>query len=210
MVAVEDNRIKLEQGRFVAQCHCGKVSKFSVKSGALKMLNRKNCRYCVRHYRNTSEEMAFIRKIGDKWGKNCSGCDAEQVYTRKDHAKQSYLRDWQCKKCIAQSKGFSANMPVGNERRTYNKFFKSAKSRNIKWDLTIEDMFSIYTGFCSMTNWEISITYMSQTASLDRIDSSIGYEVGNIQWVHTMVNMSKNKYDNNLFIKMCKDIAKNN
>jgi len=49
--------------------------------------------------------------------------------------------------------------------------------------------------------------YGTCTASFDRIDSSKSYEVGNIQWVHTMVNMAKNKYPQEKFIEMCCAIA---
>jgi hypothetical protein len=51
------------------------------------------------------------------------------------------------------------------------------------------------------------MTYADQTASLDRIDSSKGYEIDNIQWVHVMVNMCKNKYPQDKFVEMCKAIA---
>jgi hypothetical protein len=47
-------------------------------------------------------------------------------------------------------------------------------------------------------------------ASIDRIDSSLGYVVGNVQWVDKDVNMMKRTYNNEYFIKMCKLIAENN
>lgn len=68
-------------------------------------------------------------------------------------------------------------------------------------------MFEPYTGTCALTGWEISISYDSRTASLDRIDNSKGYIKGNIQWVHTMVNMCRNKYTLEKFIEMCKSVA---
>ena len=49
----------------------------------------------------------------------------------------------------------------------------------------------------------------SQLASVDRINSSIGYVEGNVQWVHKDINLMKNKFDQNYFIKMCKKISKN-
>ena len=47
------------------------------------------------------------------------------------------------------------------------------------------------------------------TASLDRIDSNKGYIKGNVQWVHKHINIMKNKFDNNYFIEICKQIANN-
>ena len=48
------------------------------------------------------------------------------------------------------------------------------------------------------------------TASLDRIDSKLGYELNNIQWVHKDINMMKQAYTNNYFIEHCKLVAANN
>jgi hypothetical protein len=49
-----------------------------------------------------------------------------------------------------------------------------------------------------------------QIASLDRIDSNLGYKIGNVQWVHKDVNIMKNKFDLDYFLKMCTLITNNN
>lgn len=49
-----------------------------------------------------------------------------------------------------------------------------------------------------------------QTASLDRIDSQQGYNSNNIQFVHKDVNMIKQIYTQDYFIKMCKLVAEHN
>ena len=48
------------------------------------------------------------------------------------------------------------------------------------------------------------------TASLDRIDSKMGYELGNVQWVHKDVNLMKNYFSNEYFISVCKLISAKN
>ena len=68
-------------------------------------------------------------------------------------------------------------------------------------------MYVTYDGLCRLTGWPISLAYGQSTASLDRKNSKLGYEAGNIQWVHVMVNMCKNKYDEALFVEMCCAIA---
>lgn len=50
----------------------------------------------------------------------------------------------------------------------------------------------------------------SFTASLDRIDSSLGYIAGNIQWVHKTINLMKNVLDQADFIYWCKLVADHN
>ena len=49
----------------------------------------------------------------------------------------------------------------------------------------------------------------SQTASLDRIDSLMGYIEGNVQWVHKDVNYMKQEYNQEYFIDICKKITNN-
>lgn len=61
-------------------------------------------------------------------------------------------------------------------------------------------------GKCSLTGRDI---YLGDNASPDRIDSSIGYVEGNIQWVHKDVNIMKNMFDNDYFITMCHAVSRN-
>jgi hypothetical protein len=46
------------------------------------------------------------------------------------------------------------------------------------------------------------------TASLDRINSSIGYIRGNVQWVHKTINTMKMNLSDKQFIYFCKKVAK--
>lgn len=211
MKAIFEPRIKIIQDRFVAYCSCGKSVAFANKHSALNMLERGTCRYCNRDYLSQKDlDIGIYKRDDGRWCCLCSGCGIEQAYTRKDHAKQSVLADWQCKKCVASAKGFSNNLPVGNETRLYNKFKKSAYSRGLQWRLSQEEMFTSFCGVCHLTGWHIEISYNNPTASLDRIDSSKGYTPDNIQWVHSMVNMAKNKYNEADFIAMCRAVANRN
>ena len=64
---------------------------------------------------------------------------------------------------------------------------------------------------CSLSGVEITIGSNNyNTASIDRIDSSKGYEVGNIQWVHKDINFMKRIYSQEYFIDMCKRVCRNN
>lgn len=211
MKEILDNRLSKIGDKWIAECtNCGKQVLFLNKSSALNMIDRGNCRNCKKDYRNIcNKDLPIYKNSNAKWCKTCSCCGKEQEYTRKDHAKQSYLGDKQCKSCVSKSKGFSNNRPIGDKMRLFNKFSKSAKSRNIDWDINLDEMFCNYTGKCSLTGWEIDISYKKCTASLDRIDNNKGYIQDNIQWVHCMVNICKNKYNEKDFIKMCRDISNN-
>jgi hypothetical protein len=48
----------------------------------------------------------------------------------------------------------------------------------------------------------------SSTASLDRMDSGIGYVVGNVQWVHKDINFIKQEYSQEYFVSLCQAVVK--
>jgi len=48
------------------------------------------------------------------------------------------------------------------------------------------------------------------TASLDRIDSSKGYTIDNVQWVHKIVNLMKQDSSDEEFVKMCRIVSNHN
>jgi hypothetical protein len=208
MKAIFEPRISQKDGKFIAPCVCGKIGSYASKASAIRMLSNGSCRGCKKGYISVKDVGTSIYKRADnKWCCLCSGCNSEQAYTRKDHARQSSASDWQCKSCSARLKKYNQNKPVGDKTRIYNRFRKAAYSRGIDWNLTEQEMFETFNGYCSMTGWPISLIYSEHTASLDRVDSKSGYTISNIQWVHTMVNMAKNKYDAVQFVEMCKAVA---
>lgn len=85
----------------------------------------------------------------------------------------------------------------------------SALKRNISFDITIEyawDLFLKQNKCCALSGVELAFAPTSmkcdkkyQTASLDRIDSSKGYIVGNVQWVHKDYNIMKNRFSQKYF-----------
>lgn len=208
MRTIQDSRVSSVNGKWRATCVCGRENAFAVKNGALKMLERGNCRHCKKDYRNVESDVPIYKNAEGKWCSTCSGCGKEQAYTRKDHAKQSELGDWQCKPCVAQTKGFSQNLPVGNGRRLYNKFRKAANSRKIPWNLNYDEFMGCYTGYCALSGQELSMKWGGTTASLDRIDSNRGYEPSNVQWVDGKVNLAKRNMSDEEFIEMCKMVVK--
>lgn len=70
------------------------------------------------------------------------------------------------------------------------------------------DLFLKQNRCCSLSGIELTIgTNRYNTASIDRIDSSKGYELGNIQWVHKHINFMKRTYSQKYFIEMCKKVT---
>lgn len=210
MVKIEIAGLEETLNGFSILCKCGKRNFYSSKNTAIRALKRENCKSCSKDYRTVKGlSLGIYKNENNKWCSNCPSCNVEQAYTRMDHAKQSTVANWKCKKCTAREKGFSNNVRVGPMKRLFNKFKKSALSRQIEWNLSLEDFESSYTATCALTGWDISNSYSNPTASFDRIDSTKSYCLGNIQWLHSMVNMSKNKYPQDKFIEMCTAIVYN-
>ena len=111
-------------------------------------------------------------------------------------------------------------MDVQNETRNWKgcgtvsaTYFSSLKRgadggkgrRPILFKVTIESIANlldvVQKGKCALTGLKISIR--DKTASLDRIDSSKGYEEGNVQWLHKDVNMMKRHYSQEYFVYLC-------
>jgi hypothetical protein len=114
-------------------------------------------------------------------------------------------RDW--KGCGDISGNYWATHILRNKKRNTK---RSALPINITieyaWDLFLKQdkkcaLSGLYLSF--PTKWHDR----SGTASLDRIDSSLGYIKGNVQWVHKDVNMMKRTYSQEYFTNICKLIA---
>ena len=90
-----------------------------------------------------------------------------------------------------------------------------AKARKFEFNITIEfgwELFLKQKRLCALSGVlllfgksvaEARLT----TASLDRINSKIGYIKDNVQWVHKDINVMKMDLDESKFIELCKNVA---
>ena len=91
------------------------------------------------------------------------------------------------------------------------------KKNKIPVTVSIRDLWELFLKQdrkCALSGRELKFGSLSlgrkeTSASLDRIDSSKGYSLDNIQWVHKDVNMMKHKYSQAYFIDTCKQITDN-
>jgi hypothetical protein len=95
--------------------------------------------------------------------------------------------------------------------KTWDGILSGAESRGIEVTIDRDYIWSVFKEQdfkCALTGWPIHFGGNKKTsASVDRIDSKIGYHKGNIQILHKMANMCKNVYSQEMFYKLCKDIA---
>ena len=114
-----------------------------------------------------------------------------------------------CQKCM-HSHG-SIKFLEGIIPRLYGNSKQSARSRSLSHSLTKEYIFNLLNsqgGRCAYTGREFDLTIKDLCPSIDRIDSSIGYEEGNVAIVLTCVNLAKRDMSLDLFIDICRDISK--
>jgi hypothetical protein len=91
----------------------------------------------------------------------------------------------------------------------FRSIIQRAKLRKIDFKITEEYAFEIFknqNGSCALSGLKLSLNTKEFTASIDRIESNIGYIEGNIQWLHKDVNYMKYNLDQHEFINLCNKI----
>lgn len=93
------------------------------------------------------------------------------------------------------------------------KIRSNAKRIGVEYSLTKDFLWNLFiqqNRKCSLSGMDLWFKSPNklQTASLDRIDSSKGYIVGNVQWIHKDINRMKNEFSQNYFIDVCKRISR--
>ena len=98
----------------------------------------------------------------------------------------------------------------------WRKVHKMALQRGYEFTITMEQAWDIFLkqekkcalSGISLEMWPDNNKYYLQTASLDRIDSNVGYIPENLQWVHKRVNFLKRDYSEEELVYWCRLITK--
>lgn len=84
-----------------------------------------------------------------------------------------------------------------------------AEKRGLTFEVTVEEgwgLFEEQQRRCALSGIELTFgnsINRNITASLDRIDSSKGYSLGNVQWVHKRINLMKSSLSDEEFRAWC-------
>lgn len=70
-----------------------------------------------------------------------------------------------------------------------NSISKGAEKRGHEFTITWKDLSDVWTGYCAATG--VDLAAEAHTPSVDRVNSSKGYIVGNIQWITNRLNVIK-------------------
>ena len=159
--------------------------------------------------------MDVYKKEDGRWYKPCYSCGKEQSYLRKNYAYESLRQKKTCKKCSnTKIENCHRGWHRGIRLSWFNKLKVGAETRGIQFLLNIDDVADLYAkqeGKCALTDWSVIFPETGHPqkadASLDRIDSKKPYQIDNVQIVHKLVNMIKNKYSQEQFVEVCKAVA---
>ena len=105
----------------------------------------------------------------------------------------------------------------GELHHTYFYILKDrAKRKNLDFNISGEYIWELFLSQkrkCAISGLTLFLpktwgpkTKTQMTASLDRIDSSQGYIIGNVQWIHKKINIMKMDMSNEEFITICREI----
>lgn len=148
-------------------------------------------------------------KTVTRWDVECFNCGKKRFINRKDHAFRLSLS--KCKQCSNKD-----NHPQGEHEGIrisfFNKYKLGAISRGLNFEIDIDFMSKLakkqnYKCYYSDADLNFSGDFKKITASIDRINSSIGYLKDNVCWVHKDINMMKQQFTEERFIEMCKLVS---
>ena len=157
--------------------------------------------------------VAVTKRADGRWTKPCPECGKHQDYLRRGYAVAS-LRDGKvCKKCSNRKTDNCHRGLCGPVRLSwFHKFRLGAQLRGLQFEIAAEDVARWHAeqgGRCSVSGLEIGWQSVGSghTASIDRIDSSLGYTPGNCQLVHKDINMMKQSFSQEYFVHLCQAVA---
>lgn len=138
--------------------------------------------------------------------RKCEGCGIDYIATQKV---QRF-----CSKGCQSRVGARRSLA---KHSTLEAHLKRLLNRKERKHLTVDFLTKVYelqNGLCALTGvpmtWETLNGKVSTNISIDRVDSSIGYEEQNIQLVCRIVNIMKNDLSLNEFIGWCRLVEQNN
>lgn len=109
----------------------------------------------------------------------------------------------------------SANNIIVSFKDLITKSRCRARSKGLEHNITVENIQELWEqqqGLCNLSQlpMEYKIGSKYSRVSIDRIDSTKGYVLGNIQLIRFDVNQAKSDHTQEHFIDLCKAVASNN
>lgn len=176
------------------------------------------------------DKLTVIELFGkDKNGKVAYLCQCQcgkQRVVRRSYLLSGRTKSCGCGKRLASSLTGKKYIHLANEAcrqfvgdlsgALWKRIEFNASIRKLKLEITKEyawELFLKQNKKCALTGLDLymnphHINRNKVTASLDRIDSSQGYVLGNVQWIHKDVNRMKNDFPEIRFREICRLVTK--
>lgn len=170
----------------------------------------KTCRTCKKTKPESEYSIASSGKKGANFRNRnpalktqCKACDA------------AYAREFRKRNKNYTGTGKIKDFPNKYLASAISLRLHDAKQRSRKLEIPINvdkkylyDLFNEQEGKCVYTGQPLLVEpNQLQTLSLDKIDPSLGYTKGNVQWVSWAVNRAKGEMSHNEFLNMCRVIT---
>lgn len=148
----------------------------------------------------------------NKWGQpvytwKCLKCKKEYgPATGTQIAKYPYSKC--CPRRLDEKSNYLGYKEITGSKLTQMK--DGARRRNLEFSVSPEYLWKVFEdqgGLCAYSG--VPLVH-GVNASLDRIDSSVGYVEGNVQWTSWIVNRMKLNISHEEFIQLCSLIASRN
>lgn len=217
LTVVEYIGVENKNSYWVCQCDCG--NKVKVCRTALRQHS-----YCSRNCEVSSDSCSIKgnkygrltilnldhMKNGTSYWKCICDCGCELVI------KRGHITDGRIRSCGCIRRGKLSSHWTGCGDISGSFFSKvkgHAKRRKIHFDIEVSFLWELFlkqNKKCALTDLPLcfSLTNLDvQNASLDRINSSVGYIDGNVQWVHKDINFMKQQFEQEHFISFCKLVS---
>jgi len=210
-----------QQALWECQCGCGNKAlrtTHQLKSGAAKncgcirwnsanLIDRRNGMLTILRRTEIRKNRSFI------W--ECK-CDCGKiVYRNSNQLLHGNLRSCGCRNRKSKARNYRWSGHGDISGTIWGQIKRSAQIRGISFSIDIQDAWALFLkqdGRCAITLLPIKFPSLFDhrcSASLDRIDSSKGYESSNIQWLHKEINRMKGTLSQLNFVEMCKNVAQN-
>ncbi len=190
----------------------------SVVSVALKNLGLRR----PKSHRFVGKKYGMLQTIevvgADEHGHSLVLCECD---CGKTSVELLYQLTTECKgTCGCSSRMIGKDHPLfrGHEElpgRLFRCWQKGAELRGFSFEVTIEYVWQLFVQQerrCALTGLPLCFSRKTAqqkltTASLDRIDSGLGYIEGNLRWVHKVVNIMRRNMTDDVFLYWCRSVV---
>lgn len=220
------------QRHWIVKCSCGSPE-YSIRGASLtsRTVQRQQCKKCSKKHGpklnlhgqkfGKLTVVELVEKEDEfKWLTICE-CGTKKEYTTSALTRK-YSGVKRCAKCsghkvIAGESNGGVWKGYGDiSGSQWSTIKRGAKSRNLSFEITIQQMWELFltqNKKCALSGVELEFAsnfnrdLSRNTASLDRIDSTKGYVINNVQWIHKEINVMKMQMSESKFIEWCNLIS---